>query len=234
MKYFLVNPHLSQKIKNTLADFGEVISLPAFEKLPFPVNAHPDMLMADIDGTIFVHREYTAGQDLLKERNIPFQISEQAVSATYPDDVALNCFAAKNALFAKLSSVSLAVKNYAQKRGFSLRDVKQGYAKCSSTVIGDVVITADKGIFHAAKANGLETLLIPPYSIGIEVYDTGFIGGASGVIAEKTIGFFGDIDVFPAGKQIRSFLEERGFCVISLGEGELFDYGGLICVNHHA
>ncbi len=221
-------------MRNHLSAYGKCISLPPFDKLPFPVNTHPDMLMANIDGTLFIHREYAAGQDLLKELHIPFQISEQAVGASYPDDVALNCFAAKNALFAKLSSVSLAVKNYAQKRGFSLLDVKQGYAKCSSVVVGDVVVTADKGICHAAKANGLEALLIPPHHIGIEVYDTGFVGGASGVIAEKTLGFFGNLDTFPAGKEIRSFLEEWGICVVSLGEGELFDYGGLICVNHHA
>lgn len=231
MKYFFVNPNLPEKMKNVLGDFGEVIPLPPFEKLPFPVNTHPDMLVADIDGTIFIHGEYIAGQQILQALGVPFCVSGKTVGGSYPDDVALNCFAAGRTFFAKLSSVSSEVKKHAEKRGFSLQNVGQGYTKCSSAVIGDVVITADTGIYRTAKANGLEALLIPSYSIGIEVYDTGFIGGASGVIAENTIGFFGNIDTFPAGKEIRSFLEERGFCVISLGEDALFDYGGILRIE---
>lgn len=230
MVYFFVNEALPCEVRKALARYGECVSLPRFEKLPHPVDGHPDMLMAKIGDVLFIHREYEAGQRILTDLDVPLFLSEKTVGNAYPDDVALNCFSAAGCLFGKLSSVSDEVKSYAQREGLALKNVRQGYAKCSSAVIGGVLVTADRGICAAASAEGLETLLVSPWRIGIEVYDTGFIGGASMVLDEQTIGFFGCLASHPEGEKIRAFFEKNGIEVVELSDGALFDYGGAVRV----
>lgn len=230
MVYFFVNEALPMSMRQTISRYGTPISLPPFEKLPHPVGGHPDMLMAKIGDVLFIHREYEAGQRILTDLDVPFFLSEKVVGNAYPDDIALNCFSAAGCLFGKLSAVSDEVKPYAQREGLALKNVRQGYAKCSSAVIGGVLVTADRGICAAASAEGLETLLVSPWRIGIEVYDTGFIGGASMVLDEQTIGFFGCLASHPEGEKIRAFFEKNGIEVVELSDGALFDYGGAVRV----
>lgn len=231
MRYFLVNAALPQDIRTALSRYGECISLPPFERLPHPVDQHPDMLMAQIGEMIFVHREYEEGQRLLDKLGVPYHLSEKAVGEKYPEDVALNCFAAEGVLFGKLTAVSDEVKQFATARGMRLVNVSQGYAKCSSAQIGDRLVSADIGICRAARDAGLRTLLIPPGHIGIACYDTGFIGGASVVLDEKTLGFFGDLGRHPAGEDIRAFFEDVEIEIVSLSGDPLFDYGGAVRIK---
>ena len=231
MSYFLVNEALPKDMRAALARYGECISLPPFDKLPHPVNKHPDMLMTQIGETVFVHREYEAGQRILERLGVPYHLSEKAVGEKYPADVALNCFAAGGYLFGKLSAVSDEVKAYAKEQGLVLQSVSQGYTKCSCAVAGRAVVTADVGIFRAAKEAGLSVLLVPPRHIGIEMYDAGFLGGASVTLDEDTLGFFGDLGRHPAGEEIRAFFEEAGINVVCLSGDPLFDYGGAIKID---
>ena len=230
MVYFFVNEALPCEVREVLGRYGECVSLPPFEKLLHPVSGHPDMLMAKIGDALFIHREYEAGQRILTDLGVPFFLSEKAVGHTYPDDIALNCFSASRCLFGKISAISDEVKSFAAREGLTLKNVAQGYAKCSSAVIEKVLVTADRGICAAANVEGLKTMLISPGRIGIEVYDTGFIGGASVTLNENTIGFFGSLASHPEGEGIRAFFEKNGIEVVELSDGALFDYGGAVRV----
>ena len=187
--------------------------------------------MAEVGGKIFVHREYEAGQEVLDMLGVPYVRSEKAVGNAYPADVSLNCFAAGGVFFGNLSAVSDEVKTYVAQQGFFLQNVKQGYTKCSTLVLERAIITADRGIYTAAKQHGFDALLIQSGGIGIASYDTGFIGGASAVLDEKTVGFFGNLDGHPSGKEIRAFLKQRGVHTLSLSDEALFDYGGAVRIE---
>ena len=64
-------------------------------------------------------------------------------------------------------------------------NVSQGYAKCSTCVVGeDAIITYDRGIAKAADAAGMDVLVIEPGHVDLPGYDTGFIGGASGLVTD--------------------------------------------------
>ena len=91
--------------------------------------------------------------------------------------------------------------------------------------------TADRGIEKILRADGADVLLLQPYTIGIEVYDTGFIGGASVLLDENTLGFFGNVELFEQYEMLRDFFARRGVSLISLGNEPLFDYGGAIDVS---
>ncbi len=226
MQYFFINSRTPFEIRESLSRYGECIPLPPLETLPFPVSHHPDMLMAELDGTLFVHREYEKGQEILRSFGIPFRISEAPLGANYPRDVALNCFAVGDYLFANGKAVSRDVLAWAGEHGKTLLSVAQGYTKCSTVVAGGAIASADRGIIRAAQQVGIPALLLPPHPIGIEVYDTGFIGGACGLLDAKTLGFFGNIEAYPCYSLLRDFFASAGVEVLGLSRGDLFDFGG--------
>ncbi len=231
MRYFLINERTPFEIRDSLSAYGKCIPLPCLDSLPFPVCYHPDMLMAEIFGRIFVHREFRKGQEILEHLGVPFCVSEKEVGAVYPGDVALNCFSVGDFLFAKENAVSGEVLTWARKNGKNVISVKQGYAKCSTAIAGGRIASADRGIVKAAQNAKIPALLLPPHLIGIEVYDTGFIGGASLTLDESTLGFFGNIEVHPSYEALKAFFSEVGVEIISLSDKPLFDYGGAITLE---
>ncbi len=231
MRYFLINERTPFEIRTSLERFGCCIPLPAFSEIPEPVSRHPDMLIAKLDDTLFVHREYQKGQEILASLGVPFIISETPVGKAYPEDVRLNCFTVGNCLFAKENAASAAVLAWAKENGKTLVPVKQGYAKCATVVAGGAIATADKSIFHAAEKAGVPALLFTPYHIDIDIYDTGFLGGACGEIDEHTLGFFGKIEELSYFSELQAFFSQRGVNLLSLSEKPLFDFGGMITLT---
>ncbi len=231
MNFFLVNPSLPDNLVNLLSSYGTTLTVPPFEKLEFPVNAHPDMRAVNINGRLFIHSEDILLAESLAKQNIPFSLSRAPVGAKYPRDIALNLFTVKNFLFANLAHASADVLDYAKFCGYELINVAQGYSKCSTLLLDDAIVTADKGIYRAATEREIDTLLISPGNIGIERYDTGFIGGASAKIAESKIAVFGNIELHHDGEKIVDFAKKHGTQIISLDNSPLFDYGGIVCVN---
>ena len=231
MKYFLIHKNLPNEIKSHLSFFGECVPLPAFEKLPIPVCMHPDMLIAKVGGTLLIHEEYEEGQALLRSLGIPFSISHTPISAKYPQDIRLNCFCVGDCFVSNEKYVSREALYMAKESGFRSIAVAQGYAKCSCAVAGNAVATADCGIAKALNRAGADVLLLQPCPIGIEVYDTGFIGGASGLLDERTLGFFGNIETFAQYALLKDFFANHGVSLVSLGEAPIFDYGGAIAVS---
>ena len=120
---------------------------------------------------------------------------------------------------------------FAEASGISPTYVKQGYAKCSSMLLGDAIVTADKGIYLTATLRGLDALLVCPGGIGIEKYDTGFIGGASCELCKGKTAVFGNILSHPDGEKMLAFARAHGEEIVSLGEGALFDYGGAVRID---
>ena len=107
--------------------------------------------------------------------------------------------------------------------------VKQGYTRCSSLVIGDnAVITADKSIAKALKADGAEVLSIQPGHIRLEGFEYGFIGGA-GFFDNGTTYFFGNIKKHPDYERIKVFCAEYNSKIEILNrEEQLTDIGGVV------
>ncbi len=231
MKYFFINSGTPSEIRAALSRFGICVPLPPLPSLPEPIRRHPDMLMAKLDEVVFLHREYREAQDLLRSAGIPFRLSEKRLGASYPEDIALNCFCVGNALFAGRRGASPDVIAWAQESGKTVVPVRQGYAKCSTIVAGGAIASADKGIVRAATEVNVPALLLPPHPIGIEVYDTGFLGGACGLIHENLLGFFGKIEDHPSYRALADFFSRFGVTLLSLSDAPLFDLGGMISVE---
>ena len=139
----------------------------------------------------------------------------------------MNLFTVGKHLVGRTDKAPREVLDYAEERGYTLHLVKQGYAKCSTVVLGDsAVITADPSILAAVNTMGIDSLSISAGGVSLPGYDYGFLGGACGVFGNRVF-FCGALHKHPDGDAIAAFCCGHGFKMISLSNQPLFDIGSI-------
>lgn len=208
----------------------DVFLLPPDSSIAYPVSTHPDMIVSLIGNTAVIPADYgtknSALCDFLKDTGYDVVLSSAERSEIYPNDVGMNCAVGNGFIICREVSADPTVLCIAEKLGYSVIDVKQGYAGCSCIVCENAVITSDTGIYNSVIASGRESLLVPNSGIVLPGYNTGFIGGCGG-FSGGVLYFTGDIDSVPAGELIRGFAKQRGYDIVLLSRGELTDFGGI-------
>ena len=236
MNFVIVDSRLPRDCCKKLSDMGfELIKMPTWEKLDAPVSAHPDMLFFIAGDKIFTHRDYrvTAHSEFAKisKRGYDIIITDEEISAKYPNDVRFNCVQFGNIIYGKRKSTSRLIVEHADHNGLSFCDVKQGYTKCSVCKINDgAAITSDKSLYNALTKNGVDVLLISPSHITLVGYDCGFIGGCTGT-TDSSVYFSGNISLHPDGEKIRDFCLKHRKTPVSLSDSVLFDCGTMFFIN---
>ncbi len=229
----VIDPRLPLPCQHALSTLGfTLVPLPPFPRLPLPVSSHPDMLLFRIGNKLFCHEEYykiAKGEidKILNASGLLLCLTDDTVSADYPHDVSLNLVFTGNLIIGKNDTMSKRLKDYVEDCHIPLLSVKQGYAKCSSVVLENAIITADTGIEAAAKSAGLDTLLVSSGGIALPPYPYGFLGGASGVCG-KTVFFCGNLKAHIDGKAIEGFCQKHSYTVVSLSDEPLFDAGTIL------
>lgn len=239
---FLQNPNLpdgkvklaataagNPEIKAALTERGiTVLEVMPHKNLAEPVAAHADMQLHDMGGGRVVAAK---GSDSLiaKLAELGFSVLEQKLSAEYPLDITLNCFLLGDNLYCNLNGVSKILLNNYQSVGAGIANIKQGYAKCSTCIVDkNSIITADPAIADTAGERHLDVLRIRAGGILLPGYNTGFIGGCCGLIAQDKLAFTGSLSRHPDGDRIRSFCDARGVEPVELTGSELIDIGGIL------
>ena len=220
-------------------DFSVEI-LPRNNSLPLPISSHADMLIFELDGSVFAESSYIdcAPKIFGEIANRGYNIipCDVLLGNEYPQDIAFNIAVCDNTLYGNIKHNATEIIEFAKSKAFKLQSVKQGYAKCSTVVLGnEAIITADDGIAKYAISNGLRVLKInnSPDSVTLNGYNYGFIGGACGVIDNKVY-FSGDVSLHPDSQNILSFCDALGFETISLTTEKLVDIGGIIFLPHYS
>ena len=208
------------------------ITLPPFSALDARIASHPDILLLPLGHRLFVNRKYyEEAQDtidcIVTHTSLSLILTDDPISSQYPHDVAFNLIAPGQFILGRLDAISGAVADLAEAENMLLVNTKQGYAKCSTVVLGNrALITADPSVEKAARKLSLDVLFISSGYVELEGYDTGFIGGASGVFG-NTVYFCGNIFSHPDGQRIFDFCAKHNFQVTSLSEAPLYDVGTL-------
>lgn len=227
-KIILCAETLGTDIKAVLSDFADsVVSMPAWDKIPGGVSHHPDMLGFAYGNKLWLNEEYYRANALLfDELGVDIRLCSEPYGE-YPNDVRFNTFVFNGVLVGREASLAAELRS-----SFALvRNVKQGYAKCSCAVFDDNVITADTSIAKAVAELGGNALRIESGSIKLLGYDYGFIGGALVCVSDETLIAFGDIDSHPQGKEIIAFADDKGYKILSFAREELYDHGGILVLN---
>lgn len=106
--------------------------------------------------------------------------------------------------------------------------MNQGYAKCSVCAVDErSIITQDPSIAQAARRQGLNVLKIQTGRILLPGYDTGFIGGCSGLLG-GSCWRHRSLSAHPDGERIKEFLHSRGVEPLELTDGPLYDVGSIL------
>jgi len=223
------------EIKNSLLGLGFNLKiLPCTTNLDMPIRSHADMLIFNLEKSIFCSKGYykLAENVFCDLAEYGYQIvkCDTELDADYPHDIPFNVALFKNTLIGNTKYTASEIIEYASSHKFDISSVKQGYAKCSTVILGDIgIITADKGIAQTVLSKGAKILEIENSSEGITLpgYNYGFLGGASGVF-ENNVYFAGDILLHPQGTKIKLFCEKLGFNTVCLSNKKLFDIGGIL------
>ncbi len=221
----IVNSMTKPEIIKALKIHGfDVYKAPINPNLPEPVNTHPDMQISFFDGIAVCDPELKEYYDgIFKNSLVNVFSGNTKTQGNYPWDIAYNIKVVGNNVFHNFRYTDGVVTEKLKGRNFV--NVSQGYSGCSISAVGqNAIITADKAICDRAQENGLDALLISNKNIVLEPYEYGFIGGAS-FFCDNTVYFFGDISTHPDYSNIHSFCKVRGTKIVSLCDGELFDYG---------
>lgn len=216
--------NISAKMKEALLFLGYTpFCMPEHQRLPKAITSHPDMLACPLpNGKLLLTKDYyEQNQDALSAFSSLFELTDDPLGQSYPDDVKLNALAINDTLFAgKTVSPSLA-SHYP-----NVVTVKQGYTHCSACRVGNGIITQDKPLYHALLCEGIDCLLICEGYISLPPYNTGFIGGASITLSPNLTAFFGKIEDHPDYFAIKSFAKAQNTRILSLSDEPLSDFGG--------
>jgi len=195
------------------------------------VSTHPDMQICHIGGADFVVEPtiYQYYKKELKLYGVNVTKGKKEINCNYPYDISYNVVIADKLFIHNLKHTDDLILDKVKKTGYGIYNVKQGYTKCATCIIGDrAFITADFGIYNMCVENNIKCLLIDKASIKLgETYD-GFIGGCCGMISEDTLLFCGDLSTHPSYNDIVEFSSQYGINIISASNDELTDIGSII------
>ena len=236
MKIVIASNKISPKCERALTLRGfKVIALPPDLSLGEAVSSHPDTILFRADNEIITTADYCDCASYifsdLREycREVKISFSSETRGKKYPRDCIMNALVVGKRIFAKSDTLSEAVREFAERRGYEIIHVNQGYPACTVLSFGDSAITADCGMSRALSGAGIKVTEISQGHIALSGCEYGFIGGASGVFGREVY-FLGDIMSHPDGEAICRAVTNAGFTPISLSDEPLCDLGGLIFI----
>jgi hypothetical protein len=193
---------------------------------------HPDLQLCHVADARIVATENTSAQ--LKRIGFTVIGDQVSVAEDYSNHVGLNASIIKTNVFHNFKTTSYALLKQIENEKMKKLFVRQGYTKCSICIINsNAIITEDAGIHKVAQNAGLCSLLISKGYVTLSGFPYGFIGGASGLIAQGKIAFTGILNHHPQYNDILNFLRENKAEPIFLTDNQIFDCGSLLPLKEY-
>jgi hypothetical protein len=230
----IVDYRIDEKIIEKLNRlFSETIRTRPHPNLMEAVNGHPDMVMMQYDDRTLIvcPEEYEYYQGKLTFKGINVIEGTKRLRSEYPLNIPYNAVRIGNRILHKSAYTDDMVVEKAITDKILRVDVKQGYTKCSVINLQNHgIITADKQIAELANDNGIDSLLVSSGNVGLNGFEYGFLGGATGYHNGRLF-LTGKLDRHPDFEAIQAFIEIKGIQLIYLSNNPIYDYGTLIILN---
>jgi uncharacterized protein YlzI (FlbEa/FlbD family) len=194
---------------------------------------HPDTVICPVGGNKMVVEPtvFEYYKRALSTYKVELLKGTTELSSNYPRNIAYNIATVGKKAFLRVKYADDTVLKELKKGNFKPINVKQGYAKCSTAVVGNNgIITSDPGIYTGAVESGIDVLMIRPGHIKLEGFDYGFIGGCCGMLSQNILAFAGNPYIHPDADAIMEHAKKHGVKTISLCDGTLRDIGSIISV----
>ena len=225
MKYLIVAENFPEDSAEKLKAYGEVVRTRANKNLLKGLDTHTDILVHPLpSGELVVDRDnFEYYKKILPDKKI--LPSHSSLSKKYPKDVPLNAFTFKNYFIHNLKYTDKVLFDYYKNSGYEMKNIKQGYGKCSSLVTEDFIITSDGGIYESLR-DFIPIYIINHGEIKLQNFNYGFIGGASGVLGKK-IFFTGDFSHHSSYEEILKIIKKYGYEIEILSDETIEDFGSI-------
>ena len=207
----------------------DVIKIPKDNNLYEAINGHTDIQLNILNKhTLIVNKNINLSfKELLKTKNINFIESDSTLSSKYPNNISLNAYITDNYLVHNLKFTDKKILEYSKNK--KNINVNQGYTKCSILPLREkAIITNDAGIYNTLKSENFDILLLPFGDIELSGFNYGFIGGVGGMISNDSMAFFGSLDNYTFGNEVKNFLYKYDIKPIYLSNTKLIDRGSLL------
>lgn len=212
-----------------------VIKTKAYKGVYEAISFHPDIFFHHLGGSDIVYAPGTHEQTLSQLLSYGFKLIKglTTLSSKYPHNIAYNVARIGKLAFHNTKYTDTILANELEKRKVRLIHVNQGYSKCMVCIVDEKsIITSDKGIAKAAKDNGLEVLLIESAEkILLPGFDSGFIGGSTGLINKNELAFSGNLETLNSSEKIFDFVRARNIKLVSLTYNSIYDIGSILPIR---
>ncbi len=217
---------LPGEVKENLKRFADFVPFTTKNITYNAVSGHPDVFLCQ------------AGNDVVAAPNIPFDYKqilknsgvnviegENNAGEKYPFSAQYNAVVTGKHLIHNLKITDKVILETCRDK--KQINVNQGYTRCSLFAVDDFsFITSDKGIYKTLADFDVETLYVDSSEVILPDFSNGFIGGCFGK-KDNRIFITGSLSSIKDGKSIHNFITERGYEIVELYKGPLFDGGGL-------
>lgn len=207
----------------------DVIKIPKDNNLYEAINGHTDIQLNILNKhTLIVNKNINLSfKQLLETKNINFIESDSVLSSKYPSNISLNAYITDNYLVHNLKFTDKKILDYCKNK--KNINVNQGYTKCSILPLREkAIITNDAGIYNILKSEDFDILLLPFGDIELNGFNYGFIGGVGGMISSDSMAFFGSLDNYTFGNEVKKILYKYDIKPIYLSNTKLIDRGSLL------
>ena len=225
MKYVIVAENFPEDSAEKLKAYGEVVRTRANKNLLKGLDTHTDILVHPLpSGELVVDRDnFEYYKKILPDKKI--LPSHSSLSKKYPKDVPLNALTFKNYFIHNLKYTDKVLLDYYKNSGYEMKNIKQGYGKCSSLVTEDFIITSDGGIYESLR-DFIPIYKIKHGEIRLQNFNYGFIGGASGVLGKK-IFFTRDFSHHSSHEEILKIIKKYDYEIEILSDVTIEDFGSI-------
>ena len=223
----LADKRIPEKAKNNLKKYGEVLFIET-HGITYPaISGHPDIFFCNTENGLVIAPNIPENiKQHLQQKKIQFVEGSLKVGNYYPETAYYNAVVTDQLLIHNMKHTEAVVLS--ENETLQKIHIKQAYTRCNLISLDNTrFITSDKGIEKTLSERGYKVLFVHPKGIVLPGFEHGFIGGCCGIY-DDSIFFIGSLNNFPEGDKIRNFI--KGFEIIELYDGPLFDGGSLIFI----
>ena len=229
MNHILISDQANDILKEYLNKDNNLIEIKKTDTVYNAVSSHVDIYLCKVLGNLIVAKEQMEYIDeALKKGEIKYELGNAELKSEYPNNICYNGVQLGNNFIHNIKYTDDKIMKIVKENSLNIINVKQGYSKCSITVVDDnSVITSDKGIAKELVKHKIDVLLIKAGSVKLEDFEYGFIGGASGRVG-KVIVFNGNLEEHPDYIEIINFIEKKNLKVKYFNQYPLTDIGSIL------